>query len=67
MYLNGNRIGSGMADEVGSVWQYETFPFQWTMNLKKGDEIWLQIDNLSTGTNLIGGWYTHFSGYLVEE
>ena len=57
MYLNGNRIGSGMADEVGSVWQY----------LKKGDEIWLQIDNLSTGTNLIGGWYTHFSGYLVEE
>ena len=40
----------GTADEVGNtIWQYETFSFQMTLNLRKGDEIWLglQIDSLS--------------------
>ena len=59
----------GTADEVGNtIWQYETFSFQMTLNLRKGDEIWLAIDgDMSTGAHLFGGGYTHFSGYLLEE
>ena len=67
MYLNGNFVGSGWADEVGTIGQYETFSFQSTFNLQTGDEIWLQIDQMSTGTYLFGYQYTHFSGYLLEE
>ena len=72
MYLNGNRIG--WVDEIGTVFQYETFPFQSTPNLKKGDEIWLEIAYMSTGP--LGLWgqelwgnyiYNHFSVSLLEE
>ena len=69
MYLNGNVIGRGYADEVGSTttMQYETFSWQSTYNLQKGDDIWLEIDvDMSTGAYLYGG-YIHFSGYLLEE
>ena len=70
MYLNGNRIGKGYTDEVGATttYQYETFSWQSTFNLQKGDDIWLEIDvDMSTGAYLYGGLYTHFSGYLLEE
>ena len=69
MYLNGNQIAKGFADEVGSTaLQSETSSFQSTLNLEKGDEIWLEIYSMSiTGTYLVGGYYTHFSGYLLEE
>ena len=43
VYLNGNWIGAGWADEVGTANQYETLSWQSTMNLKNGDEIWLEI------------------------
>ena len=69
MYLNGNVIGRGYADEVGSTttMQYETLSFQSTFNLQKGDDIWLEINGMSTGTYLNGGLYTHFSGHLLAE
>ena len=70
MYWNGNGVGVGYADETGSTTanQYETFSFQSTFNLQKGDDIWLAIDaDMSTGAHLFGGGYTHFSGYLLEE
>ena len=38
-----------------------------TLELKKGDEIWLEIDDMSTGASLYGDRYTHFSGSLLEE
>ena len=68
MYLNGSNIARGFADEVGSTEiEDETFSFQSTFNLKAGDQIWIEIDSTSTGVYLHGGWYTHFSGYLLEE
>ena len=67
MYLNGNWIGGGMADEIGTADQRETFSFQSTMELKKEDKIWLEIEGMSTGAFLRGYYYTHFSGYLLEE
>ena len=67
MYLNGNLIGRGYADEVGTAAQYETFSFQSTLNLKAGDQIWIEINSMSGGVSLHGGWQTHFSGHLLEN
>ena len=67
MYLNGNLIGKGYADEDNTTGQWEMLSFQSTLNLRKGDGIWLQIGDMSTGTNLFGSYYTHFSDYLLEE
>ena len=67
MYLNGSEIAMGVADEVSTGDQWETLSFQSTLNLQKGDEIWLQIVNLSTGAYLVGRYFTFFSGHLLEE
>ena len=45
-----NWIGGGVGDEVGTAQQFETFSFQWTLNLQEGDEIWLKISLVSTDT-----------------
>ena len=67
MYLNGIGIARGYADEVGTAAQYETFSWQSTLNLKAGDQIWIEINSMATGAYLNGYCYTHFSGYLLEE
>ena len=74
MYLNGtgNEIGRGGAHEEGTcckgTWhQIETFSFQSTINLQKGDQIWLQISNIAPSAYLTGNYFTQFSGYLLEE
>ena len=67
MYLNGNWIANGYADEVSSSGQYETLSFQSTLNLKAGDQIWLQIYSISAGAYLSGNYLTQFSGYLLDE
>ena len=67
MYLNGVEIGNGLADEVGTAVQFETSSWQSTVNLQKGDQIWLQISYMSTGAYLHGNSHTQFSGCLLEE
>ena len=67
MYLNGIGIARGYADEVGTAAQYETFSWQSTLNLKGGDQIWIEIEIMATGVYLNGYLYTHFSGHLLEE
>ena len=67
MYLNGNRISAGRADNGGANGQSETVSFHSTLNLQNGDQIWLEISQMSTGTYLTGALYTQFSGYLLEE
>ena len=39
MYLNGKVLARGNYDEVGNAEQWETFSFQSTLNLQKGDEL----------------------------
>ena len=67
MYLNGYSIANGFADEDNTAGQYEPLSFQSTFNLVAGDEIWLEILTMSTGSYLTGSHYTLFSGYLLEE
>ena len=69
LFLNNVEIGYGYCDEINDPSQnvFETSSWQWTLSLQTGDQIWLQIGPISTGTVLRGGWFTHFSGYLMEE
>jgi hypothetical protein len=42
---------------------------QSTLNLKKGDEVWVQIDYGGSSLYLFdGSWhFTHFTGFMLEE
>ena len=61
-------IGRSSADEYANIQQLETFSFQSTLNLQKGGQIWLQIyESSGAGASLAAGWFTHFSGFLLEE
>ena len=68
-YLNGNSIGMGDADDASKNVQDETFTFQLTLSLQAGDQTWLEITRMDTGTYLNDDFnhHTHYSGWLLEE
>jgi hypothetical protein len=67
LFLNDNSIAYGYADEMSADYQYETFSLQSTLNLIKGDQVWIQISSMETGVYLYGGLFTHFNGWLLQE
>jgi hypothetical protein len=69
-YLNGNRIGSSLVQETkGPVDQYSPVTLQSTLNLKKGDRVWLTIVYSGKSSYLHDNEYhhTHFTGFMLEE
>lgn len=68
LYKNGALIGAAHSDEMNSIAQlHETFSLQSTLELQKGDQIWLEIANMSPGAIFWGNGYAHFSGFILEE
>jgi hypothetical protein len=67
MYKNGDLTSQGFSDEISAAGQFETLSLQSTLNLNKGDQIWLDINYLSPGTSLFGGSFNQFNGFLLEE
>jgi hypothetical protein len=70
LYLNGDRIGRGSVDESNNVADhYSPLTLQSTLNLKKGDQVWLEIDYQSTGVYLHDDsrHLNHFTGFMLEE
>ncbi|EFX87180.1 C1q and tumor necrosis factor-related protein 2 [Daphnia pulex] len=75
LFLNGNSIGRGHADEMTNNLQigdqYETFTLQSTLNLQAGNQIWLQMFGSSSGALLTGSYassyVTTFTGLLLQE
>jgi len=67
LYLNGGLIGAAHSDEMNSVGTHETLSFQSTVELQKGDQIWLEIMGISPGASLFGNGYFHFCGFTLEE
>jgi hypothetical protein len=66
LYKNGNVIARGYSDEAIS--QRDGFSsLQSTLDLRSGDQIWLEITSKSSGAFLWGNLYTHFNGFLLEE
>jgi hypothetical protein len=74
LYLNGNVIGSSNVYEYnGPVDQYNPVTLQSTLNLKKGDQLCVQIDYsfriIGSSSHLFDSvnHYTHFTGFMLEE
>jgi hypothetical protein len=67
IYLNGNHIGSSYV-QGNNVDKYSQMSFQLTLNLKKGDQVWVQI-SYSGDSYLYDDRYhrTHFTGWMLEE
>jgi hypothetical protein len=76
LYLNGNRIGaSDVTEYKGPVDQMSPLTLQSTLNLKKGDRVWVTIyyndyyissDSSSYLVDIVNH-YTHFTGFMLEE
>jgi hypothetical protein len=71
LYLNGERIGAGYVEESNTVAnQNSPLTVQSTLNLKSGDQVWMEIDVISTETSLNDNSYNHnnhFTGFMLEE
>jgi hypothetical protein len=67
LFKNGAAIANSFADEIGAGYKYEAHSLPSTLNLQNGDQIWLQINDMTPGVYLLGGSYTHFNGFLMEE
>ena len=68
LYLNGNLIGSGLADDQAD--DYPTFTIQSTLQLNAGDQVSLKLRSDKSGylfDDYLGGHYTHFTGWLLQE
>ena len=69
LYKNGGLMGAAHSDEMHSTATrlHETFSLQSTLELQKGDQIWLEIKLMTTDADLHGDGYFHFSGFILEE
>ena len=70
LYFNGGRIGAGYVEEANTIAnQNDQLTLQSTLNLEKGDQVWVVIDSILSGVSLFdsGAHYTHFTGFLLEE
>jgi hypothetical protein len=69
LYLNGNLIGTNFVHENnGPVDQLSSLTLHSTLKLKKGDQVWMQIEYFGSSYLLDNGnHHTHFTGFLLEE
>ncbi len=70
LYLNGNLIGrSYVYEDRGVNRKHSLLTFQSTLNLKKGDQVWVQIKFNGSSSHLFDSvnHYTHFTGFMLEE
>ena len=70
LHLNGAHIGR-VWDEDSNTLANQFSPLstlQSTLNLKKGDQVWVEIFDLSSGAYLHDyNHFTHFTGFMLEE
>ncbi len=80
LFLNWDPIGSGYVSESNTV-EYQKSPLtlQSTLNLKKGDQVWVEIydkgiqtwaflfDYNNSFDNNSFDHFTHFTGWMLEE
>ena len=74
LYLNGGTIGTSRMEEgnpigIGNIDQWTPLTLQSTLNLKKGDQVWVAIYQQESGAYLADGSesITHFTGFMLEE
>jgi hypothetical protein len=72
LILNGNLIGqSNVGENNVPVSQYNPLTLQSTLNLKTGDQLWVEISYSGGSSSYLydypGDHYTHFTGFMLEE
>jgi hypothetical protein len=74
LYLNGMEFGSNfVVENRGPVYQFSPLTLQSTLNLEKGDRVWVQISYFPStyiGVDIRSHHqdrYTHFTGFMLEE
>jgi hypothetical protein len=71
LYLNGGQIGLGYVEEANTVDnQWSPLTLQSTLNLKKGDRVWVQIDFWTCSCQFLSdneNHNNHFTGFMLEE
>jgi hypothetical protein len=68
--LNLNKVSVGYAwvsEQHTYTGQSSPLTLQSILKLKSGDQVWLEINTISTGVKLYASYYTHFTGFLLEE
>ncbi len=68
LHLNGGLIGTGYVEESNTAGQYSPLTLQSTLNLKSGDQVWMEI-YIESEAYLFdnSNHYTHFTGFMLEE
>ena len=70
IYLNGGLIEVSDNDEANKdSLQNEPLAIQLTLNLKKDDQVWMEIIQISSGAFLYdnSNHLTHFTGFMLDE
>jgi hypothetical protein len=70
LFLNGKRIGASLVVENNvPVNQYSPMSLQSTLNLEKGDQVYVMIYYDGSSSYLFDDIYhrTHFTGFMLEE
>jgi hypothetical protein len=70
LYLNGKIIAASHVGEYNiPVDQFNPLTLQSTLNLKKGDQLWMEISYSSDYSYLHdnANHWTHFTGFMLEE
>jgi hypothetical protein len=70
LFLNGGPIGTAWVSEANTISNlWSPLTLQSTLNLKSGDQVWMDIRSMSTGAYLFDDSerYTHFTGFMLQE
>jgi hypothetical protein len=74
LYLNGGEIGRGEAEDgntVANQFVSDQLTLQSTLNLKSGDQVWVEISYISISGAYLYDYsptrYTHFTGFMLQE
>jgi hypothetical protein len=70
LYLNGGLIGVGEEEEANTFkWQNNQVTLQSTLHLNKGDQVWVEIQWISSGAYLKDedDHHNHFMGFMLKE
>jgi hypothetical protein len=70
LYLNGSKMGRGYVTETKTAAvQFSPLTPQSTLNLNEGDQVWMEINLLSSEVKLYdsSNHLTHFTGFMLEE
>jgi hypothetical protein len=68
-YLNGSIIGDLWIEESTQIYQRSPGSLQFTLSMKPGDQVWVEILVLTDRVYLYGNkdTFTHFTGFMLEE